>query len=253
MTENGFAGKGEGQLTGDAALQDDQRVNYLSVRTTHSQAGRQGGRTGGWVGCLTWWCVVLVWQGYISELYKAYKYDKVKVKGYFLWSLMDNFEVPPTTYLLPSLWAVLLTRRAAAWCLPAVGVQWQNGYKDRFGIVRVDFTTQKRELKKSAKWYKDLIKKYNRCVPPPHSPSPDWLPGWLTPLVSSAWCRPASAADAAAPAPAANSTAPAAPALTPSVPPAAEGAVPVAPRAVATTPAATVAATTPTANQPPRA
>jgi beta-glucosidase len=50
----------------------------------------------------------------------------VDVKGYFAWSLMDNFE-------------------------------WAEGYLKRFGIVYVDYTTQKRTLKNSAKAYKALL------------------------------------------------------------------------------------------------
>lgn len=50
----------------------------------------------------------------------------VPVKGYFVWSLLDNFE-------------------------------WGFGYSKRFGIVRVDFETQKRTLKSSAKWYSRAI------------------------------------------------------------------------------------------------
>ena len=49
------------------------------------------------------------------------------VKGYYQWSLMDNFE-------------------------------WALGYEKRFGIVHVDFDTQKRTIKDSAKWYADVIK-----------------------------------------------------------------------------------------------
>lgn len=46
--------------------------------------------------------------------------------GYFVWSLMDNFE-------------------------------WAKGYAERFGIVWVDYTTQERILKDSALWYKQVI------------------------------------------------------------------------------------------------
>jgi len=52
----------------------------------------------------------------------------VPLAGYFVWSLMDNFE-------------------------------WSFGFGQRFGIVWVDFETQKRILKDSAKWYKTVIKK----------------------------------------------------------------------------------------------
>lgn len=48
------------------------------------------------------------------------------IRGYFIWSLMDNFE-------------------------------WQHGYSKRFGIVFIDYQTQKRILKDSAIWYRDLI------------------------------------------------------------------------------------------------
>ncbi|NBQ93713.1 MAG: glycosyl hydrolase family protein, partial [Micrococcales bacterium] len=49
------------------------------------------------------------------------------VKGYYQWSLMDNFE-------------------------------WALGYDKRFGIVHVDFETQKRIIKDSGYWYRDQIK-----------------------------------------------------------------------------------------------
>jgi beta-glucosidase len=52
----------------------------------------------------------------------------VPLAGYFVWSLMDNFE-------------------------------WAFGYAQRFGIVWVNFETQERILKDSAKWYKTVIKK----------------------------------------------------------------------------------------------
>ena len=48
------------------------------------------------------------------------------MRGYFIWSLIDNFE-------------------------------WAEGYRMRFGVVHVDFTTQRRTLKDSAHWYAELI------------------------------------------------------------------------------------------------
>jgi beta-glucosidase len=52
--------------------------------------------------------------------------DGVDVRRYFAWSLLDNFE-------------------------------WAEGYAKRFGIVHVDYETQRRTLKRSATWYRDLI------------------------------------------------------------------------------------------------
>lgn len=50
----------------------------------------------------------------------------VPLAGYFIWSLMDNFE-------------------------------WGFGYSQRFGSVWVDFATQQRILKDSALWYREVI------------------------------------------------------------------------------------------------
>ncbi|TFW21254.1 beta-glucosidase [Massilia arenosa] len=55
----------------------------------------------------------------------------VDVRGYFLWSLLDNFE-------------------------------WNSGYAKRFGIVHVDYATQKRTLKDSALWYRDFVARQRR-------------------------------------------------------------------------------------------
>ena len=49
------------------------------------------------------------------------------VRGYFVWSLLDNFE-------------------------------WGSGLSQRFGLVYVDYHTQRRIPKASAQWYADLIK-----------------------------------------------------------------------------------------------
>lgn len=56
--------------------------------------------------------------------------EGVDVQGYFLWSLLDNFE-------------------------------WDHGYDKRFGIVYVDYDTQARIWKDSAKWYRQLIQTRN--------------------------------------------------------------------------------------------
>ena len=62
---------------------------------------------------------------YLGGLQQAVR-EGVPVEGYFYWSLLDNFE-------------------------------WAEGYKDRFGLVHVDYQTQKRTPKDSYHWYRDLI------------------------------------------------------------------------------------------------
>jgi beta-glucosidase len=52
---------------------------------------------------------------------------RVDLRGYFVWSLLDNFE-------------------------------WAEGYRQRFGIVHVDFATQRRTPKASALWFRDVIR-----------------------------------------------------------------------------------------------
>ncbi len=63
---------------------------------------------------------------YLKELRRAAG-DGVDVRGYFYWSLLDNFE-------------------------------WARGYTERFGLVYVDYATQKRTPKDSMAWYADVIR-----------------------------------------------------------------------------------------------
>ena len=65
--------------------------------------------------------------GYIEQVGRALE-EGANVKGYFVWSLLDNFE-------------------------------WAEGYDKRFGIIHVDYETQKRTPKDSYYWYRDFIAK----------------------------------------------------------------------------------------------
>lgn len=91
ITENGASSAD--QIAGDGAVYDTDRVMYL--------------------------------RNYLLHLQRAVA-EGVPVKGYFLWSLLDNYE-------------------------------WADGYEKRFGITYVDFATQKRTLKLSGHFYKNLI------------------------------------------------------------------------------------------------
>jgi beta-glucosidase len=64
-------------------------------------------------------------RGHIRAVHEAIQAG-VDVRGYYVWSLMDNFE-------------------------------WASGYKPRFGLVRVDYPTGKRIPKQSAGWYSSVI------------------------------------------------------------------------------------------------
>ena len=91
VTENGMSNLDWVSL--DGAVHDPQRIDFL--------------------------------ERYIGHLRRA-SHDGIPVQGYFLWSILDNFE-------------------------------WAEGYKHRFGIVHVDYGTQKRTLKDSAHWYREVI------------------------------------------------------------------------------------------------
>jgi beta-glucosidase len=91
ITENGAAF--EDRLDGADVVEDERRVAYIA--------------------------------GHIEALQRA-REQGVDVRGYYVWSLLDNFE-------------------------------WEHGYGRRFGIVFVDFQTQRRIPKRSALWYRDLI------------------------------------------------------------------------------------------------
>jgi beta-glucosidase len=66
-------------------------------------------------------------QEHIAQVLKAQS-EGVNVKGYFVWTLMDNFE-------------------------------WAEGFHPRFGLIHVDFATQKRIIKSSGKWYSQMLSK----------------------------------------------------------------------------------------------
>ncbi|MBN1131141.1 MAG: beta-glucosidase [Chitinispirillaceae bacterium] len=62
---------------------------------------------------------------YLAEYARAIR-DGVDGRGYFYWSIMDNFE-------------------------------WAEGYAKRFGLVHVDYETQRRTVKDSGEWYRRVI------------------------------------------------------------------------------------------------
>ncbi len=62
---------------------------------------------------------------HISQVFRA-KQDGVNVNGYFVWSFTDNFE-------------------------------WAEGYQPRFGLVHINYQTQKRTIKSSGYWYSKLL------------------------------------------------------------------------------------------------
>jgi beta-glucosidase len=93
ITENGCSA--DDVVTPEGRIEDTDRVMYLRNHLTHLQRAAA--------------------EGY-------------PIKGYFLWSLLDNFE-------------------------------WLDGYSKRFGIHYVDFKTQKRTPKLSAEWYREVIRR----------------------------------------------------------------------------------------------
>lgn len=92
VTENGAAF--EDAVAADGSVPDRERQDYLRRHFTAAHRAMQRG---------------------------------VDLRGYFVWSLLDNFE-------------------------------WGYGYAKRFGIVRVDFDTLERTVKDSGVWYQDLIR-----------------------------------------------------------------------------------------------
>lgn len=70
---------------------------------------------------------VMYLRNYFTQLRRAVA-EEYPLKGYFLWSLLDNFE-------------------------------WADGYGKRFGLHYVDFATQRRTPKLSAAWYKEVIRR----------------------------------------------------------------------------------------------
>jgi beta-glucosidase len=91
ITENGCSS--DDVLTADGRVEDTDRVMYLRNHLTHLHRAAS--------------------EGY-------------PIKGYFLWSLLDNYE-------------------------------WADGYSKRFGLHYVDFKTQVRTPKRSAEWYQEVI------------------------------------------------------------------------------------------------
>ena len=63
---------------------------------------------------------------HIAQVHRAIA-GGIPVNGYFVWSLMDNFE-------------------------------WAQGYKMRFGLIYVDFQSQARTTKDSGRWYARVIR-----------------------------------------------------------------------------------------------
>jgi beta-glucosidase len=91
ITENGIACRDESVVHGQ--VQDEDRIEYL--------------------------------RSHLLEALRAI-HDGAKIEGYYVWSLMDNFE-------------------------------WAHGYSKRFGITHTDYGAQTRTWKSSANWYRRVI------------------------------------------------------------------------------------------------
>jgi beta-glucosidase len=98
ITENGMSNADIVSL--DGKVHDSQRIDYL--------------------------------QRHLRELRRAIA-DGVDVRGYFQWSILDNFE-------------------------------WAEGFKERFGLVFVDYPTQRRIPKDSAYWYRRVIESNGAAI-----------------------------------------------------------------------------------------
>ncbi len=92
ITENGAAFKDE--ISADGKIHDPRRLDYLKNHFIQTRLAMQ---------------------------------DGVDVRGYFVWSLLDNFE-------------------------------WAHGFSKRFGLVHVDYDSQKRTIKDSGEWYAEVIR-----------------------------------------------------------------------------------------------
>jgi beta-glucosidase len=92
VTENGCSA--EDVVDGDGRVRDSARIDYLD--------------------------------GHVRALHRAIAAG-VDVRGYFVWSLLDNFE-------------------------------WSDGYHQRFGLVHVDYATQRRTPKDSYHWLRSLLR-----------------------------------------------------------------------------------------------
>lgn len=68
---------------------------------------------------------IIFYQTHLQEVLKA-KQEGINIKGYFAWSLIDNFE-------------------------------WAEGYEPRFGLIHVDFVSKKRTIKESGHWFKSFL------------------------------------------------------------------------------------------------
>ncbi|MCB9080927.1 MAG: family 1 glycosylhydrolase [Lewinellaceae bacterium] len=64
-------------------------------------------------------------EAHLQEVQRAMA-EGAQVKGYMVWSLTDNFE-------------------------------WQHGFSKRFGLIHIDYATQKREIKKAGHWFAEVI------------------------------------------------------------------------------------------------
>ncbi|KAI5414650.1 variant 2, Beta-glucosidase 46 [Lathyrus oleraceus] len=93
ITENGYADLNDPDITKEEYLSDVKRINYMS--------------------------------GHLDSLVTSLR-EGADVRGYFAWSLLDNFE-------------------------------WTYGFSVKFGLYHVDFSTQKRTPKLSASWFKHFI------------------------------------------------------------------------------------------------